>query len=265
MKRLVLFVLLAMVASAPVFAERPPYRFELNLGAYLPTMDTKIRLDGTGGNVGVEVDFEDNLNLENSKVVPLAQADLWFSKKHGLTFIGFDLSRESAGPSNITFRLGDTEFPADLPLKVRFDTTVLALTYSYKFFNNEKRSFGFNVGFHINEISFGVSTLDDALNLNESAEATAPLPTLGVNGHVMLSKKWKFYGTVGVFALSYDQYDGALTSISGGFIHNTFKNVGFGVGLYGFNIGIDSENEDLLGRVRYRYNGAVAYLNLRFR
>ena len=94
---------------------------------------------------------------------------------------------------------------------------------------------------------------------------TAPLPTIGVNGHVMLSKKWRFYGTLGLVALSYDQYDGVLTSLSGGFLHQTFKNVGFGVGYYGFNIGIDSENEDLLGRVRYGYNGVVGYLNLRFR
>lgn len=265
MKRVIVLVLFAVLASAPAFAERPPYRFELSLGAYVPSMDTKIRVDGTGGNVGVEVDFEDNLNLDNSQVVPLAQADFWISKKHGFTLIGFDLSRESSGPSNITFRVGDTEFPAEVPLDVSFDTTVLALTYSYKFFNNEKRSFGLNVGFNVNEISLGIATTDDFLGLDETAKATAPLPTFGVNGHVMLGKKWKFYGTVGVFALSYDQYAGALTSISGGFIHHTFKNVGFGVGFYGFNINIDSEDDRLLGRVKYGYNGAVGYLNLRFR
>jgi hypothetical protein len=264
-KRVIVLAFLAVLASAPAMAERPPYRFEFNLGAFVPTMDTQIRLDSTDGNLGVEVDFEDNLNLENSKVVPLGQADFWVAKKHGLTFLYFDLSRQSSGPSNITFRLGDTEFPADLPLSVRFDTKVLALTYSYKFFNNEKRSFGFNIGFNVNEISLEIASLEDTVALDESAEATAPLPTIGVNGHVMLSKKWRFYGTLGLFALSYDQYDGVLTSLSGGFLHQTFKNVGFGVGYYGFNIGIDSENEKLLGSVKYGYNGVVGYLNLRFR
>ena len=265
MKRVIVLFMFVVLASAPAFAERPPYRFEFNLGAYVPSMDTKIRVDSAGGNLGVEVDFEDNLNLENSKVVPLGQADFWVSKKHGFSLIGFDLSRESSGPSSITFRVGDTEFPADVPLKVSFDTTVLALTYSYKFFNNEKRSFGLNVGFNVNEISMEIATTDDAQSLKESANATAPLPTFGVNGHVMLSKKWKFYGTVGIFALSYEQYAGALTSISAGFIHHTFKNVGFGVGYYGFNINVESEDESLLGQVKYGYNGAVGYLNLRFR
>ena len=265
MKRYVIGAILIALAASPALAERPPYRFEFNLGAYVPTLDTNIRIDSSEGVAGVEVDFEDNLNLENSKVVPLAQADFWFSKKHGLSLVAFDLSRESTGPSEITFRLGDTEFPANLPLKVRFDTAVAALTYSYKFFNNEKRSFGFNVGFNVNEIDVGVASLDDTLGLEESAAATAPLPTLGFNGHVMLSKKWKFYGTLGVFALSYDKYEGALTSISGGFIHHTFKNVGFGVGYYGFNVRVDSEDEDLLGRVRYSYNGLVGYLSFRVR
>jgi hypothetical protein len=265
MKRIVTPVILAVLASVPAFAERAPYRFELSLGAYLPTLDTSLRLDSPNGLAGVEVDFEDNLNLENSKVVPLAQADFWFSKKHGLSLVAFDISRKSSGPSNITFRLGDTEFPANIPLNVQFDTRVAALTYSYKFFNNEKRSFGFNVGFNVNDISAAVATLDGQLGLEESAEATAPLPTFGVNGHVLLGKKWRFYGTIGVFALSYDVYDGVLTSLSGGFVHHTFKNVGFGIGFYGFSVEVDSEDEDLLGRVSYRYDGAVAYLNLRFR
>ena len=266
MKRIIILAILAAgLASTPVLAERPPYRFEFHLGAFVPTLDTQVRLDAAGGQAGVEVDFEDNLNLDNSTVVPLVQADLWLSKKHGLSLVGFDLSRESDGPSTITFRFGDTEFPADVPLKVQFDTAVVALTYSYKFFNNEQRSFGLNVGFNVNEIKVGVATLDDRIGLEESAQATAPLPTIGVNGHVMLGKKWRFYGTLGFFALSYDVYDGVLTSLSGGFLHQTFKNVGFGVGYYGFTIGIDSEDEDLLGRVRYRYDGAVAYLSLRFR
>ena len=88
---------------------------------------------------------------------------------------------------------------------------------------------------------------------------------LGVNGHVSLGKKWRFYGTVGIFALSFDQYDGRLISASGGFFHQTFKHVGFGVGLYSFGVQLESEDEDFTGMFEYRYNGPIAYLNLRFR
>jgi hypothetical protein len=262
-KRTVAAVALTCFAWAPVFAERPPNRFEVSFGAYVPSLDTRIRLDGSGGQVGVELDFEENFNLESSKVVPVMMADLWISKKHGLGLVGFDLSRSSSGVSTIAFRFGDEFFPADLPLDVSFNTKVLALTYSYKFFNNAKRSFGFNVGFNINALEAAIAT-EEGAGISESGETTAPLPVIGVNGHVLLGKKWKFYGTAGVFALSFDEYEGALTSLSGGFIHQTFKHVGFGVGLYSFNVRIDSENEDFLGKVRYGYNGPVAYLNLRF-
>jgi hypothetical protein len=180
--------------------------------------------------------------------------------------IAFDLSRESTGESSIDFRFGDEVFPANIQLDVTFNTRVAALTYSYKFFNNEKRSFGFNAGFNINQIEAGIAVSEGpSSGVMESGKATAPLPVFGVNGHLMLSNKWKFYGTIGVFALSFDQYAGVLTSISGGFIHNTFKNVGFGAGYYGFTVRVDSENEDFLGRVEYGYNGLIAYLNLRFR
>ena len=265
MRRLVL-IAAWLVAATPVLAERPPYRFEINFGAYIPRLDTRIRLDGPGGLLGAELDFEESFNLANSTIVPVAQVDIWPSKKHGLSLIAFDLSRSSTGQSSIDFRFGDRIFAANVPLDVAFDTKVAALTYSYKFFNNEHRSFGFNAGFNINQIDARIAISDGPdSGTMESGEATAPLPVFGVNGHVMLSKKWKFYGTIGVFALSFDQYSGVLTSVSGGFIHHTFKNVGFGAGVYGFTVRVDSDNEGLMGRVEYGYNGVIAYLNLRFR
>jgi hypothetical protein len=262
-KRTLALLATVCLSAAPALAERPPNRIEISLGAYVPTLDTQVRLDGSGGQVGVELDFEENLNLESSQVVPVLQTDLWLSKKHGLGLIGFDLSRSSSGISTISFRFGDAVFPADVPLDVTFNTKVLALTYSYKFFNNERRSFGFNVGFNINAVEAAIAT-EAGGELSESGAATAPLPVIGVNGHVMLGKKWRFYGTVGIFALSFDQYEGALTSISGGFIHQTFKHVGFGVGVYGFGVRLDSEDEDFLGNFRFSYNGPIAYLNVRF-
>lgn len=266
MKRVLTGTILVLATVLPALAERAPHRFEANLGVFAPQLDTNIRLDGSGGLVGVELDFEENFNLSKTEVVPVLLFDWWISKKHGLNLTYFDLSRSSSGESTISFRFGNQVFPANVPLDVRFDTNVVALTYSYKFFHDERRSFGLNVGFNVNGIDTGIrATTTGGPEIQESASATAPLPVLGVNGHVMLSKKWKFYGTIGIFGLSYDHYDGSLSSISAGFIHHTFRNVGFGVGLYGFNVDIDSENEDFLGKITYGYNGVIAYINLRFR
>ena len=76
----------------------------------------------------------------------------------------------------------------------------------------------------------------------------------------MLSRKWVFFGSIGLFALSLDEYDGVLSALQAGFRHHTFKHVGFGVGFNGFSVRVDSENEDFLGRVDYSYNGVTAYL-----
>ena len=163
----------------------------------MPRLDTNIRVDDSAGNVGVEIDFEENLNLDDVQVVPVVGFEWHIKKKHGLTLVWFDLERESTGESTIEIRFGDEVFPANVPLDVRFDTEVIALTYAYKFFNNKQRSFGINFGININEIAAGIAVTGGGPSASESAKVTAPLPTLGVNGHVMLSKKWKFSGTVG--------------------------------------------------------------------
>lgn len=264
MKRILALLAFICIACSPALAERAPYRFELNLGAFVPKLTTEIRVDSTSGMLGATLDFEENFNLSDREVTPVLLFDWWFKKKHGLNVAAFDLQRSSSGQSTVTFRVGEEVFPADIPINVKFDTTIFALTYSYKFFNNEKRSFGINFGINTNKIDTALATASGP-SVMESAEATAPLPTLGVNGHVMLSRKWKFYGTLGVFGLEYDKYDGFLSSLSGGFIHHTFKNVGFGIGVYSFQVKIDSTDEDFIGRIDYGYNGGIAYLNIRVR
>jgi len=254
----------AAILAGPALAAPPPVRFEAKLGAFAPRLDTNIRLDGSGGEVGVEIDFEENLNLDDVQVVPVVGFEWHIKKKHGLTLVWFNLQRDSTGESTFDFRFGDEVFQAGVPLDVSFDTEVIALTYAYKFFNNKQRSFGINFGININEISAGIAVTGGGPSEMETAKATAPLPTLGVNGHVMLSKKWKFSGTIGLFALSLDEYDGVLTAVTAGFHHETFKHVGFGIAFNSFNVRIDSENEDFSGRIKYGYQGLAAFLNLRF-
>jgi len=258
-------LILASVLAGPAIAEPPPVRFEVSLGAYVPQLTTNIRLDGAGGQIGTELDFEDNFNLDDTKLVPIVGFDWNIKKKHGLNLVWFDLQRESNGDSTITFFFGNESFPVGVPLHVRFDTEVLALTYAYKFFNNKQRSFGMNFGLNINEITAGIRVTDGSPSPpSETGEVTAPLPTIGVTGHVMLSRKWEFTGALGLFALSIDDFDGVLTALQASFLHRTFKNVGFGIGYNGFNVRVDSENEDFRGRIKYGYNGVTAFLNLRF-
>jgi hypothetical protein len=251
--------LFAAVLAGPALAEPPPVRFAASIGAFVPKLDTKVRLDSSDGELGVDLDFEESFNLDDLQVVPLVALNWHITKKHGLSLAYFDLQRDSTGVSTISFRFGDETFPADVPLAVSFDTRVFAVTYVYKLFNNRQSSFGFNFGLNVNEIKASIAVTEGPLQ-SESGSATAPLPTVGVNGHVMLSRKWVFFGSIGLFALSLDEYDGVLWALQAGFRHDTFKHVGFGVGFNGFNVRVDSENEDFLGRVDYAYNGVTAYL-----
>jgi hypothetical protein len=264
MSRWIAALVLAVLPAAPALANAPPRRFDISLGAFSPRLSTLVRLDGAGGLIGAELDFEENFNLDDRQTVPLVSADFNFSKRHGINLTYFDLARTSSGESTISFRFGDQVFPASVPLAVKFNTEVLALTYSYKFFNDERRSFGINAGFNVNKVEAGIATTEGP-SIGEEGDATAPLPVFGVNGHKSLGKKWRFYGTVGIFALSFNEYDGRLYSISGGFFHQTWKNVGFGVGVYAFQVRLDSEAEDFSGKFDYSYTGPAAYLNLRFR
>ena len=120
-----------------------------------------------------------------------------------------------------------------------------------------------NFGLNVNELKASMAVVGGPDPISESSEVTAPLPTIGVHGHVMLSRKWKFFGTIGVFAASVGDHEGLLTGAVTGFTHETFKHVGFGIGYTGFKIRIESEDEDFLGKIKVSYGGVNDYVSFR--
>ncbi len=65
MTRLLCASALLAGVSLPAFAERNT--IDLLIGGYFPKVDTQTRLDSTELNEGTLIEFEDDLNLDDSK------------------------------------------------------------------------------------------------------------------------------------------------------------------------------------------------------
>jgi hypothetical protein len=119
--------------------------------------------------------------------------------------------------------------------------------------------------------SFGVHTMDFGLGLRSanglqasSADATAPLPVIGLTGQYRMGQKWRFVGSVEWLDVTVGDYQGVFNDTVLSIEHDTFDRLGFGFGLNNLSLDIEATSGDLTGLVDLGFNSAIVYMKGRF-
>lgn len=121
---------------------------------FFANLETKVRLDGTGGALGTSFDFEQDLGLDDTKTRIMAEGYWRFFKRHRLDVSYFNLDRSGDGSSTIQIRFGDEVFQASLPLQVFLDIEVFNLGYSYSILFDEKKELAVGLALSIQDSGF---------------------------------------------------------------------------------------------------------------
>ncbi len=266
MKKIITPCLIALIPamlSFPVLAQEygaKRDRFKVNLGAFFVTStDTTIRLDQTNGILGTTLDFESDLDVDDSDDVPRIAGYWRFKPRHRLTFDFYDIERDGTHITTRDIDFGDVNFPPGSAVNSFFDQETIKLSYVYSFFQDERMELGVGGGLHITDLDTGISTTNGAVR--EQADGTAPLPVLtarmdfGLTPKLGLLINWDFF-----FVEDADgDYEGSWTDMQFLLEHRTFEHVGFGGGLNVWNFDIDAEDDDLRGSFKSRWNGWLIY------
>jgi len=235
-------------------------RFWLMGGAFLPRLDTVVRVDASDGSLGTTIDFESTLGMDKSKSLPVLRGYYRFNKKHRLNFGYMNLQRSGLGASEVDIRFGDVTFPADLPLNSFFDIEVYDLAYGYTVKHNEKVDIQLSVGLSLQNIGIGIEGSVVGV-LKEETDFTAPLPTFGVAGDYAFTDKLLLTGRLGIFAIELDldssNIGGSVIDANLYLFHKTFEHLGFGIGYSFFNVDVDYEDDSLDVSADYEYRGPV--------
>jgi hypothetical protein len=256
-----LVVLIAAMLSFPVLAqEGGDDRFKVSFGAFFVTStDTSIRLDQTNGLLGTTLDFERDLDVEDSDDVPRIAGYWRFKPRHKLEFDFYDVERDGTSLTTRDIDFGDVNFPAGSAVNSFFDQETIKLSYVYSFFQDERIELGVGGGLHITDLDTGISTTDGSIQ--EQSDGSAPLPVLTTRFGFKLTPKLAVLMDWDFFFIEDDSgdFEGSWTDMRFLLEHRTFKNVGFGGGLNVWNFDVDSEDDDLRGTFETRWNGWYLY------
>lgn len=252
--------------------DRPWEKFGANFSVFLSAVDSSFRI---GSGIGLDIDVEELLDLDETNTVFRADA-LWrFSKnrRHRLDFSWFTLNRDATrqifqditiqdnNNNQITFATGST-------LESNFDLDIYELAYSYSIFQDDRVDLAAGAGLYVIPIDFGIRSTRGSLDRG-SASITAPLPVINLRMDFALTPTWFIRSRAQAFYLEFDKFTGSILEFQGALECNPWKHVGIGLGFDTMGITVEADGEDwpgvdFKGKVEFDYIGLQLYARLFF-
>ena len=246
----------------------PWEKASINLGYFISSTNSGVRLSAKG--LGVSIDVEDALGLESTTNV-FRTGGFWrFSDnlRHRADLTWFALRRDGYRQLGQDIVIDGVTYPTGTTVNVGFDIDVYKASYSYSFLQDDRIDIAASIGLYVMPIAFELSATG-LLQSQVSESITAPLPVFGLRADFALTPKWLLRTHADLFYLEYKQFKGAVYNTSLALEYKAFKRVGFGVSTEMFNLGVEAEGEDypqidLMGKIEYRYLGAMLYGRIYF-
>ena len=236
-------------------------KFYFGAGAFFPKTTTQAQLDSNRLGVGVSVDFEQSLDMARSKTVPSFFGRWRFGERWRLDAEYFELNRTGDRTVDQNIQWGDLVIPAGSGVSSQFNFSDLRVSVGYAFFRTQDKELGVGFGLHAASYDVRLSTLTQG---SDGEDVLAPLPVLSIYGQFALTDQWAVGSRLDRFSLSYDKYDGSLTSLALDLTYQPFRHVGFGAGYRGLFIRMDATGDRGTLRMRQTFEGPLLFVTASF-
>lgn len=253
----------AGAASTEAAPAHPAFndRFILDLGGFYFQTSTQASLAPSGGGVGVVVDFENSLGLEERNWGGLG-GFLWrMSERWRLEVEYFEVNRSASRTLSKQIEWGDQVYPVGTTVSSAYDFSDARIGVGYSFFKRPDKELGAGVGLHVASIK---TSLQGAGVGSESSDVLAPLPVLSLYGGVALTKEWAVRFRGDWLSLSYGNYSGSLRSSALDVLYQPFRNVGFGLGSRTLILDVEISETSWRGKARSTFSGPTAFMTVSF-
>jgi hypothetical protein len=239
----------------------------LNLGgAMLGAFETSIRLDSETLGRGTEVDFEDDLGLDDAAESLRVDAYWRISRHHRLDFSYFDIERTNTRTIARDIQFGDTVFPINTTLTSFFDTEIFKGAYRFTPFPQETWEIGVSLGLHWMHLGVGMAA--SGLAIAQDFTQEAPLPVAGLHAEWQFLPRLRLRGSTEWFYVhltglgSLDEIDGYVTDnvLAIEWDALDFLGVGVGYNYFVFDASVSADALTLAGR--YEYSAVLVYARL---
>lgn len=222
-------------------------RFNLKLEGSWVRVNTEMRIDSESLGQGSTLNFEDDLGLGENQMIPSAAFEWQSGRKHRWAFRWQDIDRNSNQQVLEEIQIGDEIIPIDSNVGLVFEIESWAVDYTYYPWIKEQWAAGFGFGLRILDI-VTVFTADD-LEVQADGSVTAPLPYFNFEYRRLFGERWRMKAGLGWLAVSIQDISGGQWIGRVSAEHQTFNNVGFGLGLNFSTVNASAQGDEFRGAV----------------
>lgn len=247
-------------------------RFRLNVGGFLQSFDTTVRLNTSDGIPGTEINLQDVLGMPGRQTNLRLDGYWRFGPRGSLQFAyrGWNLTSSRTIDRDIQF--GDQTYHAGAQVDSRLKVSVADLYYAYSLARAPYGEFGVGLGVsaYFNKVALSATGLLAGSGGSTSAgidqeerSLVAPIPAILVFLRVGLTETLYAYARAKGVTGTIQGYHGAMLDGIAGLDLFVSRNVGIGAG-YEY-VKIEYTREEPRGlAMNYKFSGPLAYLTIGF-
>jgi len=205
-------------------------KFSLRADASFVVLKTQIRLDSETLGQGTMLNFEDDLNIDSSKVVPSFDFTWQIARRHRLGVRWQKIDRGSSAQALTEIQWGGEIIPVDADITLAFDIKQAFLEYTYFPWVNERWAAGFGLALRVMDIFAELTWSEGNAGIcgTEAAEQTGRLPYLYFEYRRMFSERWRFVTGLGWLYVEVGDIDGGQWKASASIEYLLGEHWGFG-------------------------------------
>jgi len=239
--------------------------FRLSVGVTQVDSSTSLRVDGTGGSLGTELNGEDDLGLDRHRYEPKFDVTFRAGARNRVFFDYFTLDRSDTtvlaqGPvdyGNVVLLSGD---PVTAELRLR----VLQLGYGYSFWHSEKLEITGILSINDTEIQSSVRVNTASRHIYDEQSLAGPFPTPGIDVTWVASRRFYFQGRVRYLKLDIDHLDGSLSRFDLDAFYRLRPNIAFALGYTGTRADLASSKSSNSGSFDFDAKGPELFVRVEF-
>jgi hypothetical protein len=259
----------AAALASPAAAQRLSDDVIIQVSGYFPKVNSGLRINGSGGQIGTDIDLEKDLGFERSNTLPAFLVEWRPDDRWVLTGQYYSLGRRSTARIDRDFIVGNTTYPVNTQLAAGFDSNIYRFTVGYRFYRSEKVHVAAALGFHGTDFNVflegqGAAAGQPIQFRTENRSVFAPLPTIGLSVAAEPLPRVYVGARVDWLSLSIDGYNGRLWNTEANVAYRVFRNVDIGASWRFVDYRLRVNRPNWNGQATYNFSGPSVFLQIGF-
>lgn len=257
--------------------------FSISVGGFYSNSNSGLKVQNPEIEKDFTLDFETDLSLAESKLLPTLELAYWFNADHGVYLDWKRLDREARNiaitkPYEFTeVNSGQTYLvQAGADISTVFNVDILRLGYRYNFYHGDNVELTLLAGLHLmwlklqflGEIGACIDEECLVVDINPKSKAltevTAPLPDIGLQGKFHLNDHWSLSVWAQYFYASFGGTEGQLFDFNAGIDYKLNDSINIELAYKYYKIEVEVEKVLADFDIYYGFRGPSLSLTYRF-